>query len=378
MIYLDNAATTIKKPPSVAAAVADAVCNMGNPGRGAHEESLSALRLVHSAREKLAELFRAPGPSSTAFTKNATESLNIAIQGSFQPGDHVITTALEHNSVLRPLYMMEERGVELTIIPADSTGNIKIADMEDAVRENTKGIVCTHVSNLTGNAVDLEEVGRLCKSHGILFIADASQSAGVLDIDMVRMNIGILCFTGHKALFGPQGVGGICLGEGVFVRPLMAGGSGTHTYSKIHPLEMPAALEAGTLNSHGIAGLYAALLYLEERGLEKIREKEQKLLKQFYEGMISIPKVKIYGDFSSFPRGAILSLNIGGYDSAMVADELLREYGISTRAGGHCAPLLHEALGTKEQGVIRFSFSAFNTEEEVRAAIRAVKQLSAD
>lgn len=212
--------------------------------------------------------------------------------------------------------------------------------------------------------------------RGILLIADASQSAGVLDIDMVRMNIGILCFTGHKALYGPQGVGGICLGEGVSVRPLMSGGSGIDTFSKAHPSDMPAALEAGTLNSHGIAGLYAALLYLEEVGLDRIREKEERLLRQFYKGVSEIPGVKIYGDFSCFPRGAILSLNIGDYDSARVSDELLTEYGISTRAGGHCAPLLHKALGTSEQGAVRFSLSAFNTEEEIRAAIHGISKLS--
>ncbi|HIT91020.1 MAG TPA: aminotransferase class V-fold PLP-dependent enzyme [Candidatus Merdenecus merdavium] len=378
MIYLDNAATTLRKPPEVAKAVVEAMEHMGNAGRGAYSESLGALRTIYWAREKLSNLFHGFGAMSIAFTANATQSLNTAILGSFKPGDHVITTALEHNSVLRPLYLLQEQGLKLTIVDADKNGKIKIDDIAAAICENTKGVVSTHVSNVTGNVVDIEKIGEICKKNNILFIVDASQSAGILDINMKEMNIDILCFTGHKALLGPQGTGGICVREGITIEPLLVGGSGMDSFSKYHPDKMPTSLEAGTINSHGIAGLLAALNYIEKIGIEELRKREEGLVKQFYQGVFGIPGVTIYGDFSEFPRGAIVSLNIRDYDSASVSDQLFDVYGISTRSGAHCAPLLHEALGTKEQGAVRFSFSSFNTEDEVRTAIEAVKELAKD
>ena len=378
MIYMDNAATTMQKPQQVIDAVAAAMCSMGNAGRGAHAASLGAARTIYDAREKLACFFHAENPKQIAFTMNSTESLNIALKGVLNPGDHVITTMLEHNSVLRPLYELQEKGTELTILKSNPQGTLDHEDFEKAIKENTKAIVCTHGSNLTGNLVDVKRVGEIAKKHGFLFIVDASQTAGVFPIDVQEMGIDILCFTGHKGLLGPQGTGGIYVREGLTVRPLLCGGSGVQTYNKKHPSEMPTALEAGTLNGHGIAGLDAAVEYLMETGIDTIREREQDLMWRFYEGVKDIPGVKVYGDFSTRERCAIVTLNIGDYDSSEVSDELLMTYGISTRAGGHCAPLMHEALGTVEQGAVRFSFSHYNTDEELNTAIQAVKEMAAE
>ena len=376
MIYLDNAATTMRKPQEVIDAVTTAMCSMGNAGRGVNTASLGAARTVYDTREKLADFFHAENPRQIVFTMNSTESLNTALKGVLNPGDHVITTMLEHNSVLRPLYELEKAGVELTILKSSPQGTLNYEDFEPVIRANTKAIVCTHGSNLTGNLVDIERVGKLAKKYGLLFIVDASQTAGVFPIDVQEMKIDILCFTGHKGLLGPQGTGGMYVREGVTVRPLKSGGSGVQTYSKTQPAEMPTALEAGTLNGHGIAGLDAALEYLKKTGIDEIRHREQELMWKFYNGVKQIPGVKIYGDFSTRDRCAIVTLNIGDYDSAEVSDELLVSYDISTRAGGHCAPLMHEALGTVEQGAVRFSFSHYNTDEEVETAIRAIRELA--
>lgn len=375
MIYLDNAATSYQKPEAVYQAVQEAMHHMGNSGRGAHGASLDASRQIYSARELLAELFHAGDPSRVAFTANSTESLNMAVFGLFGPGDHIITTMLEHNSVLRPLYLLEEAGLELTILPADQNGCICYEDIEKVIRPNTKGIICTHASNLTGNMVDIGWIGRFCRKIGLLFVVDASQTAGVFDINMEEMGIDVLCFTGHKGLLGPQGTGGICVRQGVAVRPLIVGGSGVHSYSKAHPEDMPTALEAGTLNGHGIAGLYAALRYIQETGMEQIRERELSLMRQFYDGVRTIPGVTIYGDFTG-QRAPIVSLNIRDYDSGEVADELAYHYEIYTRAGAHCAPLMHRALGTESTGAVRFSMSHFNTEAEIDEAVRAVHEIA--
>ena len=376
MIYMDNAATTMHKPQEVIDAVVNAMNSMGNAGRGASEAALSASRVIYDTRDRLAELFGAEDARRIAFTSNSTESLNIAIKGSLNPGDHVITTVLEHNSVLRPLYEMEKNGVELSIIRCDEKGMPDISQMEASIKENTKMIICTNGSNLTGNYVDVSVIGKMAHAHGLMFVVDASQTAGVFPINVQEMNIDILCFTGHKGLLAPQGTGGIYVKEGIELRPLKTGGSGIQTYSKEHPVQMPTALEAGTLNGHGIAGLHAALGYLKKEGIDNIRRKEQELMWRFYNGVKDIPGVKIYGDYSQKERCAIVTLNIGDYDSSEVSDELLTEYGISTRPGGHCAPLMHKALGTVEQGAVRFSFSHYNTEEEVDAAVRAIHELA--
>ncbi|MCQ5202831.1 aminotransferase class V-fold PLP-dependent enzyme [Mordavella massiliensis] len=376
MIYLDNAATTMQKPEEVIEAVVQAMHSMGNAGRGAHSASLEASRTIYDTRELLCRFFGGTDPRRLVFTSNSTESLNIAIKGLFESGDHVITTMLEHNSVLRPLYEMEKRGVELTIIPADKKGVIDYNDIEKAIRPNTKAVVCTHGSNLTGNLVDIERIGKITRKNGLLLVVDASQTAGVFPIDVEKMQIDVLCFTGHKGLLGPQGTGGMYVREGIQIRPLKSGGSGVQTYSKSHPVEMPTALEAGTMNGHGIAGLHAAVEYIQRTGIDQIRKREQECMKRFYEGVIQVPGVKVYGDFDDMNRCAIVSLNIGDYDSSEVSDELLTEYRISTRPGAHCAPLMHEALGTVEQGAVRFSFSHFTIDEEVDTAIKAIRELA--
>lgn len=378
MIYMDNAATTIHKPERVKAAVLAAMDSFGNAGRGASEPALNASRAIYETREKLACFFHGENASCMVFTANSTESLNIAIKGLLSSGDHVITTVLEHNSVLRPLYECRERGVELTILDCDEKGNISYEEMEAAVKDNTKAVVCTHASNLTGNMIDLERVGEITRKKGILLVADASQTAGVYPVDVQKMEIDVLCFTGHKGMLGPQGTGGMYVRPGVVIRPLLSGGSGVDTYNPRHPDRMPAALEAGTLNGHGISGLGAAVSWLEEKGLDVLREIELKRMRQFYEGVSRIPGVTVYGDFSSDRRCPIVSLNIGDYDSSEVSDELSVTYGIVTRPGAHCAPLMHRALGTTGQGAVRFSFSHYNTEEEVETAIQAIKELVND
>ena len=376
MIYFDNAATTLQKPACVAQAVTEALGLLGNSGRGVHGGALSASRIIYDTRVSLARLFGAESPERIAFTANSTQALNIAIKGVLNPGDHVITTALEHNSVLRPLYELEDRGVQLTVLPADRLGNICYGDFETCLRPNTRAIVTTHGSNLTGNLLDIGRIGALARKHGLLYIVDASQTAGVFPIDVQAMHIDILCFTGHKGLLGPQGTGGIYVREGVAVRPLLSGGSGVQTYLRQHPPQMPTALEAGTLNGHGIAGLGAALGYIRETGLDAIRTEEQKRMWEFYSQVKKIPGITVYGDFSTENRCAIVSLNVRDYDSGEVSDVLSAEYGIATRPGAHCAPLMHQALGTVEQGAVRFSFSHFNTEEEINIAVSALRELA--
>ena len=376
MIYFDNAATTMRKPDCVVQAVTEALCAMGNSGRGVHEGALSASRIIYDTRIALAELFGAESPERIAFTANSTQALNIAIKGVLNPGDHVITTALEHNSVLRPLYELEERGVQLTILPADKAGNVRYEDFEQEIRPNTRAIVTTHGSNLTGNLLDIGRLGGIAKKYGLLYIVDASQTAGVFDIDVQQMHIDILCFTGHKGLLGPQGTGGLYVRDGVEVRPLLSGGSGVQTYLRSHPAQMPTALEAGTLNGHGIAGLGAAVRHILDTGMETIRQKEQALMWEFYTQVRQIPGITVYGDFSTQNRCPIVTLNVRDYDSGEVSDALASEYGIATRPGAHCAPLMHKALGTVEQGAVRFSFSHYNTEEEINFAVSALRELA--
>ena len=375
MIYFDNAATTMIKPPCVIEAVADAMRHMGNSGRGAHGASLGASRTIYDTRQILAKLFHAENPKQIAFTANSTESLNIAIKGLFNPGDHVVTTVLEHNSVLRPLYEMEQKGVRVTYAECDEKGAIAPEDILKYADRSTKGIVCTHASNLTGNMIDIARIGAAARERGLIFVVDASQTAGCVPLDVQEMKIDVLCFTGHKGLLGPQGTGGIYVREGIEVRPLLSGGSGVQTYNREHPREMPVALEAGTLNGHGIAGLHAAVEYILETGVENIRAGELRLMRRFYDGVRAMPEIRVYGDFDTDERCPIVTLNLLDLDSGEVSDELADRYGIATRPGGHCAPMMHKALGTVEQGAVRFSFSCFNTEEEVDAALDALREL---
>lgn len=378
MIYLDNAATTLHKPPEVAEVVKQAILTAGNAARGAHSVSLSASRTVFETRQKLAQLFSCPRPDHVVFTMNSTEALNIAIYGLLSPGDHVISTDLEHNSVLRPLYDLQTRGVFVDFVSADRRGNVRYEDFEALFRENTKLVVCTHASNLTGNVLDIAHISKIAHAHGARLIVDASQTAGSIPIDMQKMGIDVLCFTGHKGLMGPQGTGGLCIQPGVEIRPLLRGGTGVHSYDKNQPQAYPTRLEAGTLNGHSIAGLDAALDFLLAQGVETIGARERSLMRRFYDGVRDIPGVTVYGDFSQEARAAIVALNIHDYDSSEVSDVLFTDYGIATRPGAHCAPRMHEALGTEKQGAVRFSFSYFNTEEEADAAIHAVRELAAE
>ena len=376
MIYLDSSATSFLKPPQVAEAVFRSFNTIGNAGRGAHAPTLNASRLIYDTREKLAALFGAPDPSRISFTCNATEALNIAIHGAIHPGEHVITTACEHNSVLRPLYLKEKEGTELTIIPADKKGRIRYDLLESSVKSNTSAIVLTHASNLSGNVTDLAFVSNFAKKHGLLLIVDASQTAGSLPINVVKMGIDILCFTGHKGLFGPQGTGGLYVREGLTLSPLKSGGSGVHSFDRQHPTDMPTALEAGTLNGHGIAGLNAGLDYILSTGVKNIHAKEISLARRFVNGISDISDLKLYGDIDAPLRTPIISLNIGNMSSASVSDILWEDYEICVRAGAHCAPLMHKTFGTEKQGAVRFSFSCFNTETEIDTAIRAMHEIA--
>lgn len=375
LIYLDNAATTIQKPPQVKEAVCAALSGMANSARGAYGGSLAASRVIYETREKLAQLFDFDRPERVCFTQNATEALNTALSGLFSAGDHVISTVCEHNSVLRPLYRLQQQGVSVSFVKADKLGRLAYEDFAAAFTPRTKAIVCMHASNLTGNVFDLQKLSALAHKHGAILIADCSQTAGQVPISMKQLGMDVLCFTGHKGLMGPQGTGGILVGENVEIRPLKLGGTGVQTYLPMQPEQYPEHLEAGTLNGHGIAGLSAAVSFLLETGVENIQKKEAALMRRFYEGVQSIPQIKLYGDFEAAQRAPIVSLNLSKMPSDEPADILWADYGICVRAGAHCAPKLHEALGTKQQGAVRFSFGYYNTVQDVDAAIAALREI---
>ena len=375
MIYLDNAATTLRKPPAVAEAVLEAMGSFGNSGRGAYGEALDAGRCIYETRLLLGELFRCPA-DHVCFTPNSTAALNTAIAGLLSPGDHVISTDWEHNSVLRPLYRFRARGGSVDFLPADRQGRLDLDQLPALLQRETKAVVCTHASNLTGDVMDLSRVGSFCRRHGLLFVLDASQTAGVLPIDMEALGIDVLCFTGHKSLLGPQGTGGLCVRPGVEIRPLLTGGTGVQSYRETQPEAYPTRLEAGTLNGHGLAGLRAALLFRKEVGQEVILRHETALARRFYDQVRDIPGIRLYGNFESPLRAPIVALNLAGADSGAVADALWERWGIAVRPGAHCAPRLHRALGTEEQGAVRFSWSYFNTAEETDAAAAALRVLA--
>ena len=378
MLYLDNAATTLQKPQCVIDAMVMAINQAGNAARGVNAASLYASRTVMEARQALADLFDFPTPNRVCFTCNATEALNTVIKGFFRPGDHVITTAMEHNSVLRPLACLQDEGkIRLSVAAADRKGRISYEDLEREVGADTRAIVIQHASNVTGNVNDLERIGEICRRKNIALIVDAAQTAGSIPISMKKINIAVLCFTGHKGLMGPQGTGGLLVREDMEITPLKEGGSGIHSYDRRQPEDYPEHLEAGTLNTHGIAGLCAAVRFIKEIGVEKIGSHEASLAQAFYEQIRNLPNVKIYGDFEG-ARTGIVSINLEGYESGEVADELMERFGIATRSGAHCAPLAHRALGTVDTGAVRFSFSYFNTMEDVCAAADAVRILATE
>lgn len=378
MIYLDNAATTMHKPQAVIDAVTQAMCSLGNAGRGATSGALDAARTIHGCRAKLARLLGCPRADHVCFTPNSTAALNTVINGVVRPGDRVVTTVLEHNSVLRPLNRFAaEQGVTVEHAGCDANGVLDYDELERLVTPGTRAVVVTHASNVTGNAVDIARVAAIAHAAGALVIVDASQSAGAMHIDMQAMGLDIVCFTGHKGLMGPQGTGGLAVAEGIDVAPWAMGGTGVHSFDALQPLEWPTRLEAGTLNGHGIAGLSAGLDFIEAQGgVEAIAAHERALADRFLAGVRKIPGIKLYGAFDQQARSAIVSLNVADIDSAEISDALMQGWGIATRPGAHCAPLMHRALGTERQGVVRFSFGYFNTDEEVDTAIDALRDLA--
>lgn len=380
MIYLNNAATSLRKPESVATAMVEAL-QYSSAARGVNESSLSMSRQITALRVALAELFGFSHPERVIFTKNVTEALNTVLFGLLNPGDHVIATDLDHNAVLRPLYLLEKQGVTADFAAADRQGNISYAALEGLFRPNTRALVCTHASNLTGNVLNIREMSAMAHKHGALFILDAAQTAGERPLHMERDGIDVLCFTGHKALMGPQGTGGLLLSPAVSLRPLISGGTGILSFEKEQPAAYPEHLEAGTLNGPGLCGLLAAVQFLQEIGVETVQKRLQVLTAAFYAGVREIPGITVYGDFQGFPassdHGPIVTLNLAEISSAELAELLSSQYGIEVRAGGHCAPRMHAALGTRDTGAVRFSFGYFTEEDEVQAAVQALREISA-
>ena len=375
--YFDNSATSFPKPESVYQSVEKAVRFYGaNPGRGGHRMAVEASKAIYEAREKVAAFFNIKNPLQIAFTYNSTYALNFAIKGVIPEEAHIITTSLEHNSVLRPIfYEKDENLANVSIIQPSEDGNIHSQDVISAMKSDTKAVIITHMSNVTGAIVDLSTIAAEARKRNILTIVDVSQSAGFLDIDVEKMKIDILCFTGHKSLFGIQGTGGIYIREGIEFSPLIEGGTGSFSKMKRQPRSMPEALEAGTLNTLGIVSLGAGIDFINSIGLENIRKHEICLTTKFIEGLKDIKEIIIYGPKE---RGPVVTINIEGVDSGDLAAYLDEEYGILTRAGIHCAPLAHEAMHSGENGGVRFSFGYFNTEEDIDYAINSLRNILSD
>lgn len=377
MIYLDNAATTMVKPPQVAEAVARALTSFGGVGRGVHPASLAAGMAVYDARARVAELLGAPSAARVAFALNVTMALNTAIDGLLAPGEGAVTTAASHNSVLRPLFRArDERGCWIEVAGIRPDASLDWESYKRALARGPKLVAVTHASNLTGDVYDVARMARMAHEAGALFVLDAAQSAGALPVDMSALGVDVLCFTGHKSLFGPQGTGGLCVADGVDIPPFVEGGSGVHSYDERHPRFMPEALEAGTVNAHGLAGLAAGVAFLQDVGVEQVHAHVSQLADVFEAGARDVPGVRILGGRGGVDRSGIVALNVGDADSAQVADRLAQEFDICVRAGAHCAPLMHRALGTERQGAVRFSFSWFNTAAEVEAAVQALASVA--
>ena len=409
MIYMNHAATSYKRPPCVAEAVIDALSSMGNEYRGTSVGEMTTARTIYGCRQELARLFGFSHPERVVLTANATTAMNMALFGILHPGDEVIATDWDHNCVLRPLHVLEKRGVQVNYWRTDRDGRLHTDELKklleaQADREEDGGfddctpqkvLVCTHASNLTGRILDLAAVSVLAKQYGWKLIVDASQTAGAYPIDMDNTGIDVLVFTGHKSLMGPQGTGGMCVAEDVEIRPLISGGTGFRSYEPAQPEAYPAHLEAGTQNGHGIAGLGAAVGYILEQDPARIHLREMELTVQFLEGIRDIPGIRIYGwdlngecaDAAAHPKGKnyiseehtpVVPLNLRDIPSEDIADILSERYGIAVRAGAHCAPRMHMALGTKNQGAVRFSFGYFNTEEEIDAAVTALREIASE
>lgn len=387
IIYLDNAATSFPKPEVVHDTVRDFYSKNGvNPGRTGCDLALHAEQLIHGTRQRLSAFFNkslvdagvTKDPNRLVFTMNATASLNLIINGMIGPGDHVATTMLEHNSVIRPVNHKVKEGADATYVVPDEEGYLDPEEIRRAIRKNTKLVIVNHGSNVTGAVQDLKAIGAVCKEEGVPLAVDAAQTAGVLPIDMAEYNISFLSFTGHKCLFGPTGTGGICVADDAEIKGTIYGGTGVRSAHPYHLEEYPYRLEAGTLNLAGIAGLSAGLDWIEQRGLENIHAHEINLLGMLQDGLSEIDGVTIWGTRSLKNRVATMSVTVANYDASDVGTLLDVDHNILTRTGLHCAPLIHEHHGTTPRGTVRLSIGPFNTEEHIEAAIRAVAQVAAD
>jgi len=380
MIYFDNPATSWPKPPQVKEAMNRFMEEVGaNPGRSGHFRSIEAARIVFETREALSALFHVKDSSRIVFTLNATESINLALKGLLKPGDHVITSSMEHNSVMRPLRDLEKKGVELTIIPCSQEGMLDPGEVERKIQTNTRMIVLNHASNVTGTLLPIKEVGKIARAHDLLFLVDAAQSAGSYPLDVEKDGIDLMAFTGHKSLYGPQGTGGLVVGERINEKemiPLKQGGTGSRSEFEEQPDFLPDCFESGTPNGVGLAGLLAGVQFVLGKGVEQIQQNEMALANKLIRGLGNIPQVKIYGPERQEDRIATLSLNIAHLSPSNGALRLEKEFGILSRPGLHCAPAAHHTLGTFPEGTIRFGLSVFNTEAEVNTTIQAVSMIS--
>jgi cysteine desulfurase/selenocysteine lyase len=380
MIYFDNPATSWPKPPQVKEAMNRFMEEVGaNPGRSGHFRSIEAARIVFETREALSVLFHVKDSSRIVFTLNATESINLALKGLLKPGDHVITSSMEHNSVMRPLRDLERKGIELTVAPCFDDGTLDAEEVERKVQSNTKMVVLNHASNVTGTLLPIEEVGLIARKYNLLFLVDAAQTAGAYPIDIEKDGIDLLAFTGHKSLYGPQGTGGLVIGERINEKemiPLKQGGTGSRSEFEEQPDFLPDCFESGTPNGVGLAGLLAGVEFVLEKGVEQIRQNEMALIIKLIKGLKKIPQVKLYGPENQGDRIATLSFNVAQLFPSDAALRLEKEFGILCRPGLHCAPAAHHTLGTFPEGTIRFGLSAFNTEAEIETAIQAVSQIS--
>lgn len=379
MIYLDNAATTLIKPERVAQLVMEGITShkFGNPGRGSHRTALNALEEIYKTREAIAKLFHVRKSENIALTQNASFALNMVLHSLFDGKNfHVITSVSEHNSVLRPLYALEKKGLHVSHIGIDQNACLNYSELEEYLRPETKAIVITHASNVTGNKTDLARVYRFAKTHNLILIVDASQTAGSSTLNISQFDNTIVCATGHKSLFGPGGTGIICVNGNFDFQQVFAGGSGFNSFAHEHPHTMPDIFEVGTLNVPSFMGLRGGIEFILETGIDKIESKVNALKAQFLRGLQSIPKIKIVGDKKETDTSGIVSLNVADIPSSEISLQLDEQYGIATRPGAHCAPRLHEALGTEKQGLVRFSFSYFNTMLEVAQTLEALEALA--
>ncbi|MDO5088606.1 MAG: aminotransferase class V-fold PLP-dependent enzyme [Leptotrichiaceae bacterium] len=377
--YFDYGATSLKKPESVAKKIYEILSSgkYASPSRGSYREAKNAFSEIYKSRKTVADFFGLSDEKYLIFTGNSTEALNVAIKGILKKGDHVITTKMEHNSVLRPIYQLSiEKEIEYTVVDSDSDGIVLYDAIEKHIKSNTVLLVITHSSNVTGNITDIGRVSKICKKHGILILVDGSQTAGVIDINIEKSGIDVYCFTGHKSLFGPQGTGGLCIGNrNVEIAAYNVGGSGIKSFDEEHPSEYPVRLEAGTYNMPGIAGLAEGIRYIKEQGIENLYKKQLDFADKFYNELKELKYLEFYGNFKKM-RTAIVSFNFKGVPSADVAEVLEEKYNIAVRAGTHCSPLMHKHFGTEKQGMVRFSFSSMNTEDEVIYAINAIKEIA--